>query len=68
MFEDPLWWRDTVNGLRNIFKQDPFFQEKLFEKQMAVMKGQGWNIVQALQSPSEGKHRSSETEYLAADP
>lgn len=54
ILDDPAWWQHTVLGLRKIFQQDPYFDEAKFERQMSVMRGQGWNLVQSLQAPDEG--------------
>lgn len=54
LLSSPQWWRDTEEGLRNLFQQDEHFNAKLFESQMAVFKGQGWNLVQSLKSADEG--------------
>ncbi|EST07088.1 Phosphatidylinositol 3-/4-kinase, catalytic domain protein [Kalmanozyma brasiliensis GHG001] len=54
ILNDPVWWQHTVQGLREIFAQDPYFDESKFERQMSVMRGQGWNLVQCLQDPDEG--------------
>ncbi|WFD36454.1 1-phosphatidylinositol 4-kinase [Malassezia cuniculi] len=51
---DPIWWRDTVAGLRAIFSQDAHFDEKTFQHQMDLMRGQGWNIVESLNAGNEG--------------
>lgn len=55
LLESPKWWRETEVELRKLFEQDEHFSEKLFESQMAVFKGQGWNVVQALRSDDEGE-------------
>ena len=34
--------------------QDADFQEKMFSRQMAVMKGQAWNVVETLKTPDHG--------------
>lgn len=49
------WWNETERGLKEIFMKDEGFQEKRFEKQMTVLRGQGWNIVQCLKSEGEGE-------------
>lgn len=54
ILNDPVWWQRTVAGLRGIFQQDPYFDEVKFERQMSVMRGQGWNLVQCLQAVDEG--------------
>ncbi|KOS15677.1 lsb6-phosphatidylinositol 4-kinase [Malassezia pachydermatis] len=51
---DPIWWTGTMEGLRRIFRQDMHFREKVFRDQMNLIRGQGWNIVQCLQSGTEG--------------
>ncbi|KAL9940926.1 hypothetical protein V8E36_000414 [Tilletia maclaganii] len=54
LLSDPIWWLDTIAGLRRIFEPDEHFSPKLFERQMAVMRGQGLNLVECLMVPSEG--------------
>ena len=41
-------------ALRRVFSQDTDFQEKMFAKQIAVMKGQAWNVVETLKTPDHG--------------
>ncbi|PSS02137.1 phosphatidylinositol 3 and 4-kinase-domain-containing protein [Coniella lustricola] len=48
------WWSQTQHALRKIFQVDPDFQEKMFSRQMAVMKGQAWNVVETLKTPDHG--------------
>jgi len=48
------WWADTVHELRKLFGMDPDFNVRMFERQMAVMKGQAWNIVESLKHEEEG--------------
>ncbi|KAJ7178533.1 phosphatidylinositol 3 and 4-kinase-domain-containing protein [Mycena crocata] len=45
------WWEETTFELWKIFSVDPDF---MFGRQLAVMKGQAWNIVQSLQHNDEG--------------
>lgn len=54
MLTDPLWWRDTIRELRVLFELDDDFDEKMFQKQIAVLKGQGYNIVRTLKNPLAG--------------
>lgn len=54
ILSDPLWWRDTVRDMRHLFELDDDFDERMFQKQMAVLKGQGFNIVRTLSNPSAG--------------
>ncbi|KAI0548796.1 phosphatidylinositol 3 and 4-kinase-domain-containing protein [Xylaria curta] len=48
------WWSQTSHALRKVFQIDPDFQEKMFSRQMAVMKGQAWNVVETLKTPDHG--------------
>lgn len=54
ILSSPTWWRETEDSLRALFQQDEHFNAKLFESQMAVFKGQGWNLVQSLRTADEG--------------
>lgn len=51
---DPEWWRDLRRELRNEFKQDKTFREDIWERQWAIVKGQGWSLVESLRSAEEG--------------
>lgn len=48
------WWSDTQSALRRCFMQDADFKEKMYAKQIAVMKGQAWNVVETLKTPYHG--------------
>ncbi|KAL2015497.1 hypothetical protein VTK56DRAFT_5352 [Thermocarpiscus australiensis] len=48
------WWSQTQLALRRVFQIDPDFQERMFARQMAVMKGQAWNVVETLKTPDHG--------------
>lgn len=48
------WWSGTQTALRRVFSQDSDFQEKMFAKQIAVMKGQAWNVVETLKTADHG--------------
>lgn len=54
MLSDPEWWEGTVRDLHRLFSLDSDFEPRMFERQLAVLKGQGWNIVQTLRDPSAG--------------
>ncbi|KAG9049281.1 phosphatidyl inositol kinase [Tulasnella sp. UAMH 9824] len=54
LLSDPEWWTETTFQLRQLHKVDDGFNERMFQRQMAVMKGQGWNIVQSLKHMDEG--------------
>lgn len=48
------WWSETQLALRKVFIQDNDFQENMFARQIAVMKGQAWNVVETLKQPDHG--------------
>ncbi|KAK3805841.1 MAG: phosphatidylinositol 3 and 4-kinase-domain-containing protein [Benniella sp.] len=54
LLSSPVWWRETVADLRKLFSIDTDFDEGMFDRQMGVMKGQGWNIVETLKNPDHG--------------
>lgn len=41
-------------ALRKVFSQDDDFKESMFARQIAVMKGQAWNVVETLKQPDHG--------------
>lgn len=41
-------------ALRKCFSQDADFKERMFARQMAVMKGQAWNVVETLKTADHG--------------
>ncbi len=57
------WWVGLTRDLKKLFQVDTDFNEKLFRRQIAVMKGQVFNLVQVLSRGMEGKEVS--TRYLA---
>ncbi|PYH49239.1 uncharacterized protein BP01DRAFT_287647 [Aspergillus saccharolyticus JOP 1030-1] len=48
------WWSGTQMALRRVFSQDDDFKESMFARQIAVMKGQAWNVVETLKHPDHG--------------
>ncbi|KAI8381001.1 phosphatidylinositol 3 and 4-kinase-domain-containing protein [Radiomyces spectabilis] len=52
ILSDPIWWRETIQELRELFMVDSDFDEKMFSRQMSVLKGQGYNIVRTLKDPT----------------
>lgn len=48
------WWSDTQLDLRRVFSQDSDFKESMFARQIAVMKGQAWNVVETLKQVDHG--------------
>ncbi|SCZ87958.1 BZ3500_MvSof-1268-A1-R1_Chr2-1g04091 [Microbotryum saponariae] len=55
LLTDPEWWAETTLALRNEFAKDGEFREDMFRKQMAVMKGQAYNVVLSLRSEEDGE-------------
>ncbi|CAG8573861.1 11449_t:CDS:2 [Diversispora eburnea] len=54
LLTDVKWWKETVYELGRFFSVDSDFDEGMFSKQIAVLKGQGWNIVETLKHPNQG--------------
>ncbi|KAG0298407.1 phosphatidyl inositol kinase [Dissophora globulifera] len=54
LLSSPVWWREMIADLRRLFSIDSDFDQGMFDKQMAVMKGQGWNIVETLKNLDQG--------------
>ncbi|QDS72301.1 hypothetical protein FKW77_007360 [Venturia effusa] len=48
------WWAETQVQLRRCFMQDDDFQERMYAKQIAIVKGQAWNVVETLKTPDHG--------------
>ena len=48
------WWSETQLALRRVFVQDADFKESMFARQIAVMKGQAWNVVETLKQDDHG--------------
>ena len=48
------WWSETQVALRRVFSQDSDFKERMFARQIAVMKGQAWNVVETLKTADHG--------------
>lgn len=42
------WWEQTIVKLRKVFAKDPGFKERKWLKQVAVLKGQAFNVVEIL--------------------
>ncbi|KAJ4414635.1 Phosphatidylinositol 4-kinase LSB6 [Gnomoniopsis sp. IMI 355080] len=47
-------WKHPDAWRRKVFQIDPDFQEKMFARQIAVMKGQAWNVVETLKTTDHG--------------
>ncbi|GAA6005986.1 1-phosphatidylinositol 4-kinase LSB6 [Rhodotorula paludigena] len=52
--EDPTWWVSLKRELKTEFSKDAAFREEMFERQWAVVKGQGYNLAQSLRASEEG--------------
>ena len=48
------WWAATQTRLRRCFELDADFKLRMFARQVAVMKGQAWNVVETLKTPRHG--------------
>ncbi|KIX04110.1 uncharacterized protein Z518_07663 [Rhinocladiella mackenziei CBS 650.93] len=48
------WWSETQMALRRVFAMDADFKESMFARQIAVMKGQAWNVVETLKQDDHG--------------
>lgn len=48
------WWNETKAELERLFRKDDHFDEKKFQGQMEVIRGQGWNLLESLRSDEEG--------------
>lgn len=48
------WWEESAIALREVFSRDSEFKERMWRKQWAVMKGQAFNVVEALKDPTQG--------------
>ncbi|KAH8723693.1 phosphatidylinositol 3 and 4-kinase-domain-containing protein [Phaeosphaeriaceae sp. PMI808] len=48
------WWSETQLALKNCFSQDADFKDRMYAKQIAVMKGQAWNVVETLKTQDHG--------------
>ncbi|KAJ1963842.1 Phosphatidylinositol 4-kinase [Dispira parvispora] len=48
------WWHQTITSLRDLVRIDPGFNQEMFAKQVAVIKGQAWNLVHTLRDPTAG--------------
>jgi phosphatidylinositol 4-kinase type 2 len=48
------WWQETAKLLHTLFDKDDDFQERMYARQLAVLKGQAWNILETLKQPDQG--------------
>lgn len=43
-----FWWEQTIIKLKEVFQKDADFKERMWLKQIAVLKGQAFNVVEIL--------------------
>ncbi|KAJ3299457.1 phosphatidyl inositol kinase [Borealophlyctis nickersoniae] len=48
------WWRETLDGLERLFRIDADFSESMWRKQRAVVRGEGYNLVEVLRRSESG--------------
>lgn len=58
------WWEQTVVKLKEVFVQDKDFKEKHWRKQLAVLKGQAFNVVEILKLGYAGPLELTRREHL----
>ncbi len=50
ILDQDIWWRDTKDILHGLFSIDSDFDDDIFDEQMALMKGQLWNVFSCLRN------------------
>lgn len=58
------WWEQTVPKLKQVFQQDADFKERMWLKQLAVLKGQALNVVEVLKHNNAGPLELTRRESL----
>lgn len=48
------WWEDVSSALCDVFSKDKEFKMKMWKKQLAILKGQSFNVLETLLNPNEG--------------
>ncbi|KAI5966380.1 LSB6 [Candida pseudojiufengensis] len=59
-----IWWENTVINLKKVFMKDKDFKERMWLKQLAVLKGQAFNIVEVLKLDYAGPLELTRRERL----
>ncbi|RKO97637.1 hypothetical protein CXG81DRAFT_13549, partial [Caulochytrium protostelioides] len=54
LLTSPTWWKETYDGMEALFRLDSDFNETMFRKQKAVLRGEGYNLVEVLQRSRSG--------------
>lgn len=58
------WWETTVKRLRDVFEKDNDFSERMWLKQLSVLKGQAYNVVEVLKLRHAGPLELTRRENL----
>ncbi|CAI5757820.1 unnamed protein product [Candida verbasci] len=58
------WWSKLVPDLKAVFMKDQDFKERMWNKQLAVLKGQAFNIIEILKLPYAGPLELTRRENL----
>lgn len=58
------WWEATVKRLKDVFKLDNDFSERMWLKQLSVLKGQAYNVVEVLKLRHAGPLELTRRENL----
>lgn len=58
------WWEQTVVKMREVCKKEKAFKEKHWRKQLAVLKGQAFNVVEILKLGYAGPLELTRREHL----
>lgn len=58
------WWEQTVTKLRDVFAKDNDFKERMWLRQLAVLKGQAFNVVEILKLSYAGPLELTRRENL----
>lgn len=59
-----FWWERTITRLKDIFEQDNDFKKRLWNKQLSVLKGQAFNVVEILKISHAGPLELTRRENL----
>ncbi|KIJ67706.1 hypothetical protein HYDPIDRAFT_173507 [Hydnomerulius pinastri MD-312] len=62
-----VWWEETTFQLRKLFAVDPDFHPKMFRRQLAVIKGQAYNIIESLKHEVRPLELTRRTKALVWD-
>lgn len=59
-----FWWETTVTRLKKVFEKDSDFKERMWLRQLAVLKGQAFNVVEILKLAYAGPLELTRRENL----